>query len=302
MTVQIEEGKNLAPLTWYKIGGMADYYAEPRTIEEVLQAAEFAREKQIVMTLLGQGTNVLVSDNGIRGLTICLRSLNQFESKIEDDRLIVTAEAGLSKAQLAKLFLKEKLAPAIFLSGVPGDLGGGLAMNAGVSESIRPREFTEIVDWFEIVDLADPEFAIRRIEHDQILWQYRKTRGWQPGIIVRVELSWPYEPDLTVRDKMRAAMEHRSKTQPLEFPSCGSVFMNPPGHKSGQLIESVGLKGFQYGGAQISSKHANFIINNNSASASDVLFLIRHAQKTVLEKTGVQLHPEVQLIGDWPRM
>ncbi|MFZ4404354.1 MAG: hypothetical protein ACOYOK_09665, partial [Pseudobdellovibrionaceae bacterium] len=128
---------------------------------------------------------------------------------------------------------------------------------------------------------------------------YRHSNGWKPGYILRVGLAWPLEPDDTILDKVRKANQLRLSKQPLDKPSCGSVFINPVGHKAGQLIEQCGLKGFTIGGAQVSQKHSNFIVNIGKASASDMWQVILHVQKVVEEKTSVQLRTEVVLMGEW---
>lgn len=297
----IKQGVPLKDLTWYKIGGEAEHFAEPSTDEEVLEALRFARQNNLAVTVLGQGTNVLISDRGIQGLVISTRKLNRLETRIEDDRFIILAEAGVLKSQLAKLFLSESLIPAVFLSGIPGDVGGGIAMNAGLGQDRRPREFSEIVDSIEVVDMADTEFTTRHLAHDQLTWSYRRTSGFRPGFILRAELSWPHEPSSEVKSLLKEQSQLRRQSQPLEYPSCGSVFKNPLHSKlkSGQLIEQAGLKGLKIGGAQISEKHANFIINLGDAKAQDVYDLIQKVRQIVRSQFQVDLEPEVELLGEF---
>ena len=169
-------------------------------------------------------------------------------------------------------------------------------MNAGVAEKMTPREFVEFTDWFEVLK---PDGSIRRYLREDVEWAYRHCNGWQPGIIARVGLSWPLEPSADVLERVKAANKVRLTKQPLDLPSCGSVFKNPPGTSSGREIEAAGLKGFSIGGAQVSVKHANFIVNTGDASARDVDGVIKHVQKTVRLKAGIELKTEVVYLGDW---
>jgi UDP-N-acetylmuramate dehydrogenase len=281
--------------TFWKIGGPAEYFALPKNLEELKRAVAWAENKKINITVLGGGTNVLVSDQGISGLVICVQEFRGVRAEEKNGRWVIEALAGTPKSELMKSFLKKKLAPALFLCGLPGDIGGGIVMNAGVGEAIAPREFVEIVDWFEILRNG----KILRLEKDEVKWTYRHTDGWQPGIVVNAQISWPLAPDATLGQKVKEATKNRVAKQPLNFPSCGSTFKNPPGQKAGALIEQSGLKGFSVGGAQISPKHANFIVNLGNAAAEDIDTIIKHVQKTVFEKFQVKLETEVRYLGNW---
>lgn len=289
----------LAPFTWWKIGGSADYLIEPKSIDEAAAAWRKATKSGGPVTWLGGGSNVLIGDRGIRGFVLLSRSLNRVEEVIETDgRLQIVTQSGAFKSELVKIFLKHKLAPALFLCGIPGEVGGGVVMNAGVGEEIRPREFCEIVDWIEIIDPAQ-DFAVKRIGARDLKWSYRHSEGWQPGWIVRVAVSWPLKVEEDLMNRVRLATRNRVQRQPLELPSCGSVFRNPPGHKAGALIEKAGLKGYQVGAAQVSLKHANFIVNLGRATASDVRAVMDHVQTTVQTQFGVKLETEVRFLGEF---
>ncbi len=255
----------------------------------------FAENNCWPITILGGGTNVLISDKGIKGLTVCLRKLSGVETSIEADRLHLTAWAGTTKAEILKIFLKYKLIPALFLAGLPGDVGGGVAMNAGVGEQIVPREFREIVDWIEVFAGG----SIKRINKDELKCCYRQCVGLQPGVITRVGMSWPNEPQGNLLDRVKSANQTRLAKQPLGEPSCGSVFVNPPGEKAGALIEKCGLKGYRIGNAMISEKHGNFILNLGQAKAQEIADLIAHVRTKVRGQTGIELHTEVVYMGDW---
>ncbi len=297
--MEIKKSVPLAEYTSWMVGGSAEYFCLPETEADVREAVLWAESHSQPITLFGGGTNVLISDKGIRGLVMCLRRFSGLESKEVDGRLEITAMAGTAKSELLKIFLKSKLAPALFLAGLPGDVGGGVVMNAGVAEGFVPREFMEITDWIEVLRLQDGQFTNHRFMKDQIHWEYRHSKGWQPGVITRVGISWPMQADATILDQVRNANKVRLSKQPLDMPSCGSVFRNPPGHKAAQLIDGCGLKGFTVGGAQVSLKHANFIVNLGEAKAMDMWHVIEHVRNTVKSLKSVELQTEVVRLGEW---
>ncbi len=293
---------SLASLTSWHVGGKADFLAQPKTVDELRAALSWFNSRSIPLTILGGGTNVLVSDRGVRGAVIALGKMSGVAVEERAKRLHVTCLAGTPKSELLRVFLKYRLEPALFLAGLPGDIGGGVAMNAGVGEMIKPREFNEITDWIDVFRMGAPGEGTIHLDHIQaedLRWGYRHSEGWQPGVIVRVGLSWPLEPVDDVLVRVKHANQARLSKQPLDQPNCGSVFVNPPGHKAGKLIQDCGLKGFSLGGAQVSEKHANFIVNSGGATADAIDSVIKHVQRTVLEKTGIELHTEVIYLGDW---
>lgn len=296
MSLKISQNVNLAEYTSWLVGGNADNFCLPETLDDLKEAITFAKDKNLKITILGGGTNVLVSDDGIEGLTICLRRLSKIASFEKDGRLHIEALTGTAKSELLKTFLKQKLAPALFLAGLPGDVGGGVVMNAGVAEAFVPREFMDFVDWVEVLTL---DLQTIRLQKNQLNVKYRHTDGWQPHIIVNVGMSWPLENDPTILDKVREVNKIRLSKQPLDMPSCGSVFKNPEGHKAAQLIDSTGLKGYRVGDAQVSLKHANFIVNLEKATAKNIWDVITHVQKTVEKEKGVKLTTEVVKLGRW---
>lgn len=301
----IEETFSLKPLTSWLVGGTADFCALPTTVEQLQEAWAWALSKGLPVTVLSGGTNVLVSDKGVRGLVIALKNFVGAIAHSRDGRFSIECFSGTSKSELLKLFLKAKLEPALFLAGIPGDVGGGVAMNAGVGEKFGPREFTEIVDWIEVLrpsvsrDGSFAGFDTVRFAHDDLEWSYRHCEGWKPGIITRVGISWPLDVSPDVLARVRSANQIRLSKQPLDMPSCGSVFRNPEGHTSGRLIEAAGLKGFSVGGAMVSPKHANFIVNTGDSTAADMHAVIEHVKATVLAKDGIALRTEVVYLGEF---
>lgn len=296
MSLKILKNVNCAEYTSWLVGGEAEHFCLPENIQQLQEALTHSQQQNLPVTILGGGSNVLISDQGIPGLTICLRRFSGFKFETRDGRIFIQALSGTAKSELLKIFLKNKLAPALFLAGLPGDVGGGVVMNAGVAESFHPREFMEFVDSIEVMSLKG---EVHQILKSELKISYRHTDGWQPNIITTVNMSWPLEEDLEILNKVKEANKTRLSKQPLDMPSCGSVFKNPEGFKAAQLIDQCGLKGFRIGDAQVSLKHANFIVNLDQARATDIWDVILHVQKTVFEQKNVQLKTEVVRLGRW---
>jgi len=296
MSLNILKNVNLAQYTSWQIGGPAEFFCLPTSVVQLKEALLYAKKNGLGVTILGGGSNVLISDQGIKGMTICLRRFSKISFEIKSDRIFIDCLAGTAKSELLKVFLKNQLAPALFLAGLPGDVGGGVVMNAGVAENFTPREFMELVDSVEVMT-QDGE--IKELKKMELTTKYRHTGGWQPHLIIRVKISWPNQPSPQILAKVREANKTRLLKQPLDLPSCGSVFKNPEGYKVAQLIDQCGLKGFKIGDAQVSNKHANFIVNLNQATAVDTWNLILHVQKTVKEKKNVEISTEVIKMGEF---
>ena len=263
--------------------------------EELQEAFLWAQKKRLPVTALGSGTNVLISDEGVEGIVISTGKLSRIDSQSEDGFLKIKAETGVSKSRLMLAFRKHILAPALFLSGLPGDVGGGLVMNAGISADIYPKDFSQIVRDFEVINAKGRKLYNKK----DITWGYRCTTGWREGLIYRVNFQWPLEPVKDLNKKIKTLLKKRRASQPLGEASCGSVFKNPYPQYAGKLIEDSGLKGLKKGEAFISQKHGNFIINKGQAKAKDIDFLIKTIQKTVKEKFDILLETEVHYLGRW---
>lgn len=296
MFLNISNSVKLAPYTSWLIGGPAQHFCLPETTEQLAEALKYAKRHGLTVSVLGGGSNVLISDLGIKGLVICLQKFSGLSYEIRDEKIYITCLAGTAKSELLKLFLKHQLEPALFLAGLPGDVGGGVVMNAGVAEMFRPREFMELV---ERIDVMDAEGEIFSIDKSNLKVAYRHTDGWQPHVVVKAYLSWPYLQNSEILNRVREANKVRLSKQPLDKPSCGSVFKNPENHKVAQLIDQCNLKGTRIGDAQVSVKHANFIVNLGHASASDTWKLIELVKKIVFEKTNVSINTEVLRLGEW---
>ena len=291
----VDKNISLAKYTSWKIGGPAEYFCLPENLEQMIEAEAYANKNSLKMFVLGSGSNVLVPDEGIQGLVICTKKYVGIKTSIDATTNVLRIEcaAGESKNNLLKAFLQYNLPPAVMLVGLPGDIGGGIVMNAGVSDNLVPREFVEITDWFDVLYQG----KIKRLSKNDVQWSYRNCQGWQPGIVVAAGLSWSLQDvKENLADEVKNLKKKRMEKQPLDLPSCGSVFMNPKPHFAGKLIEDCGLKSYRIGDAQVSPKHANFIVNLGNATAKDTRDLIEYVQKVVLQKTGIELHKEVKFL------
>ncbi len=297
--MNIQSNIELKHFNSWKVGGRAEFFCQPQNKQELLEATQWAIKHEKKVSVLSGGTNVLISDQGVKGLLIHLGHLKGIKTWKQQGRLYVSALAGTKKSEIMKVFLQHHLSPAVFLCGVPGDVGAGVVMNAGIrflnTYPHFPKEFKDIVDEIKILK-AQKMVAIKG---QDINWQYRK--GWKgEGVIVEVTMSWPLKPISDIQKIVSKEALKRAQSQPLTMASCGSVFKNPKnGQGAGALIEQCGLKAYQIGGALVSKKHANFIVNVAEAQALHIHKLIQHIQKVVKNKHGVVLEPEIKYFGQW---
>ena len=275
--------------TTFKIGGPADMYISITSADELISLIKAARDTQTPYMIKGNGSNMLVGDGGIRGLVI---EIGAGMSDISVNGNFITAGAGALLSRVASEAERAALTGFEALSGIPGTLGGGLYMNAGAYGG----EIRQVV---KTITYIDDNGDIKTIERDECGFGYRSSifSGGGKYIVSAVLELRPGEPE-EIRAAMSDFNRRRTDKQPLSYPSAGSVFKRPEGYFAGALIEGAGLKGYRIGGAEISEKHAGFIINVGDATAADVLELIRYVQKTVKEKYDVELEPEIRLIGE----
>lgn len=284
----IEQNINLKHLCNYRTGGNAEYYADVRTDEDLSEALKFAADKGLEITLLGGGFNVLISDNGVKGMVINTSSLNKM---VTFDGANVYAGAGVNIDNLIKMTADKGLSGMENMSGIPGCVGGAVKMNAGAFG-------TEIKDIAVYVDMMGVDGLKYRVDGDKAGFGYRRAENLK-GVVLGAMFALVHGNAEEIKGKRTEILRKRNEKQPLNYPSCGSVFKRPEGNYAGTLIEQCGLKGFVLGGAQVSEKHANFILNINNATAADIYNVIRHVQITVEKETGIRLEREVRLIGDW---
>ena len=276
--------------TSWRAGGAAETFFVPNSLEDL---SLFLHELNdgIPVFWFGVGTNLLVRDGGIQGVVISAsRILRDLE---RPEHYLVRAGAGLPCTQLARQCIRWGLGPSEFFAGIPGTVGGALAMNAGAhgGETWERVESVRTIDRNgEIHERAPAEYTVA----------YRSVTG--PKNEWFIEAALRFDADVTPSlEDMNSMLERRKRTQPLGLPSCGSVFRNPPGDHAARLIETAGLKGFSIGGAEVSQKHANFIINSDNATATDIEELIEHVRQTVIEVHGIELVHEVRIVGEVTR-
>lgn len=275
----------LAKFSTFKIGGLADVYLEPANVDELINLIKYLKSKEVDFVILGSGSNVLISDEGFRGAVINLEFGLNF-IKIEDE--YVVAGAGVKLAKFVDFCIKSGFKGVEMLAGIPGTLGGAIIMNAGAYSG-------EISDYLIDVDVIR-DFELIRLKKDECGFGYRNS-SLANDVVVQARFKFP-SGDVEEMKKIRQEiLIRRNKVQPVNYPNVGSIFKNPPGNYAGRLIEEAGLKGVQIGGARISEKHANFIINKGNATAKDVLELIKLAQSRVYERFGIKLELEIKLIG-----
>ncbi len=280
----------MANHTSFKIGGPADIMVYPRNSSQLGCVVRECIKSNMPFMVMGNGTNLLVSDKGIRGVVIKIYD-NMSAYKVDNDSIEV--EAGILVSKASKLALENSLTGLEFAEGIPGTVGGAVTMNAGayIGEMCMVVHQTEYMD---------REGNIRTITGEEHCFSYRNSIIQKSkGIVLKTRLKLQKGDSIKIKEKMDEFNFKRRDKQPLEWPSAGSVFKRPQGHFVGKLIDDCGLRGYGIGGAQISDKHSGFIINRGGATCSDVLALIKHIQNTVNEKFGVQLEPELRIIGDF---
>ena len=287
--MEIKKNEPLKNHTSFKIGGPAEEFAEAKSTDDVISLIEYAKEKGIPYMIMGNGSNLLVSDKGVKGLVI--KIAKGFDNvEIIGEKVI--AEAGILLSKLSNMVADCELSGMEEVSGIPGTLGGGIYMNAGAYGG----ELKDIVE--RVTYLSGGEIKVA--EKGELDFGYRHSRfSGTDDIILSAELSLKKGDIAEIREKMADFKERRCSKQPLAMPSAGSTFKRPEGYFAGKLIEDAELKGFSIGGAQVPEKHSGFVVNTGDATAQDVLSLIKHIQDTVYAKFGVKLETEVKLVGEF---
>ena len=279
--------ESLKKHTTYGIGGPADLMIFPKSKQDLIKVIEIINENKIQLTILGSGSNVLVSDNGIRGAVISLKnSLKQ----IEVDNNILYAECGTMLGKIVKHAVKNNLIGLENLNGVPGTLGGALIMNAGAWGG-------EISENLIHVEIMNSKNEIQKIQKKDLNFSYRQSSFNKDDILLSAKFNLKKADKDIIKENFIEAQSGRKKSQPLNKRSAGSLFKNPKNNSAGKLLDEAGLKGFSIGDAKISEKHANFFINDGDASSRDMLMLIKKAHKEVKDKFNVNLSLEVKLMG-----
>jgi UDP-N-acetylmuramate dehydrogenase len=282
-------GEPLSRHTSWHIGGPADYFLAVSTTDDLIEGVIAAREQALPVFILGGGTNLLVADGGIRGVVI--------HNEVDDtkvDGVRITATGGVTMAHVAAVAGRNGIGGLEFAATVPGTVGGAVHGNAGAFG-------TETKDVVEEVALFDPASGVRIVDASELRFRYRYSAlKDQPELVVlQASFRGVASDRARVVAKIKEMANQRMQKQPLRLPNCGSVFKNPVGDHAGRLVEAAGLKGLRIGGAVVSEKHGNFIVNDADATARDVRALIEEVQRRVFETFGVRLEPEVEFVGEW---
>lgn len=288
--LNIKHDELMSEHTSFKVGGPADIFIEPTNLEELKKALGFVRQHNIPYYVIGNGTNLLIGDKGIRGAII---KVGENFGAIEITGEEVIAECGVLLSTLSKMVARSTLTGLEFASGIPGYLGGAIAMNAGAYGG----EMKDIVEW---VEALDGNLELQRYTNSEMEFIYRKSIVEPRNLIViRCKMKLKKGNQEEINSIMSDLSLKRKTKQPLHLPSAGSTFKRPPGYYAGKLIEDAGLRGFSIGGAQVSELHCGFVVNKGNATARDVYDLIKHVQQTVFNQFGVMIETEVKMLGEF---
>ncbi|MBK5244777.1 MAG: UDP-N-acetylmuramate dehydrogenase [Eubacteriaceae bacterium] len=284
----IRRNEPMKNYTSFKVGGPVDILLMPQTKQEVAEALSICRDTDISLYIMGNGSNLLVQDGGVRGIILQTKALKH----VEIDGETLMAEPGITLKDLADIALEEKLTGLEFASGIPGTLGGAVTMNAGAYDG----EMKNIVASIEVID---ENGNLKTIPVEACDFGYRTSvmqkYGW---LLIGINLNLRKGDYNEIKNKMMDFNARRQEKQPLEYPSAGSTFRRPEGYYAGKLVQDAGFRGYCIGGAQVSEKHSGFVINKGDATAADILELIATIQAGVKEKFGVELATEVIVIGE----
>jgi len=274
--------------TYTETGGPADYYVTVHNVEDACRVLRYSAQNHIPVTYLGNGSNIIIRDGGIRGIVLNLLELDH----LEEEAGIITAGSGRAIIEVSNFAYERALAGLEFACGIPGSVGGAVYMNAGAYGG-------EVKDCLLEVTAIDREGEIITLKNEELGLGYRKSIVQENNYVV-VEAKFALKPGEAsdIKSIMDDLTYRRESKQPLEFPSCGSVFQRPPGNFAGKLIQEAGLQGHRIGGVEVSTKHAGFMVNVDSGTAGDYEDLIHYVQHVILDEFGVQLNREVRIIGD----
>ncbi len=274
--------------TTFKIGGPAQYYVTPESVTQIQEVVSLCRDMNIPLHVIGNGSNILVGDDGVDGVVLAL--FNTFSDyEIKDN--VITAQAGMSLIKLSVIALREGLTGLEFASGIPGSVGGAVYMNAGAYDG-------QMKDVVTSVTVLDEAGNIRILGRNELDMGYRTSAVAKHNMIVlQVIIELKAGDKEQIKDRMNQLSELRKQKQPLEYPSAGSTFKRPEGYFAGKLIADAGLKGYSIGGAAVSEKHAGFVVNMGGATAKDVVELTDYIKKRIIEQFGVTLELEIKKIG-----
>ena len=293
--INFEKKILLSNYTTIKVGGFAEYFSKPNNKNEFINLIKWANFNNQECRLIGAGSNLLINNILIKGLTICTKTMRSI--KIDSNTGIIEVEAGVMLPTMSNILAKNGLQGGEWTAGIPGTVGGAICMNAGTGNISLAKNLLSV----QVIDTKTLE--IYEIKKKDIDFHYRFSPFQQNNLLI-ISAKLHFEPKGNIKQLLettRRTLKRKTETQPYDLPSFGSVFKNPNDNYAGKLIEELGLKGFKIGDAEISTLHGNFIVNNSSANSKDILDLITVIQQKVLQKKGIFLQPEVRMIGfDYP--
>lgn len=288
---RIYENVLMSRYTSFKVGGPAEYLIKIEKVEELQQILKIAKENKIPLTIIGNGSNILVTDKGIKGIVLKIE-IKKLEIEINGEDVKVTTGSGNKLGELAQKLASKEISGLEFAAGIPGTIGGAIRMNAGAHGS-------EMKDIVETVTYLDEDGAIQKIENSQAEFEYRNSIfSKKKYIIIETEITLKKGNKEDILGQMKEYMNYRKEKQPIEYPSAGSTFKRGADFITAKLIDECGLKGYQIGGAQISEKHAGFIINKENATAEDIVKLIRYTEEQIYNKFGKKIETEIEILGE----
>ena len=288
---KIKYNEPMAKHTSFKIGGPAQCFINAESVEEIKQICKVASKNDINLTIIGNGSNLLVTDNGINGIVVKV-NIKKFELEFSNDDVSLIVGAGNKLGEIAQKLLRNEITGFEFAAGIPGTIGGAVRMNAGA----YGKEMKDIV---ETVKYMDYDGNIYEKSNKDLEFEYRKSMfAKNKFIILEAKLKLQKGNAQDIKDKMLEFEQSRKQKQPLEFPSAGSTFKRGTDFITAKLIDDAGLKGYRVGGAMVSTKHAGFVVNENNATAQDVLNLVKHIKQEVYKKFNKKIELEIQVIGE----
>ena len=288
---KIKYNEPMAKHTSFKIGGPAQCFINAESVEEIKQICKVASKNDINLTIIGNGSNLLVTDNGINGIVVRV-NIKKFELEFSNDDVSLIVGAGNKLGEIAQKLLRNEITGFEFAAGIPGTIGGAVRMNAGA----YGKEMKDIV---ETVKYMDYDGNIYEKSNKDLEFEYRKSMfAKNKFIILEAKLKLQKGNAQYIKDKMLEFEQSRKQKQPLEFPSAGSTFKRGTDFITAKLIDDAGLKGYRVGGAMVSTKHAGFVVNENNATAQDVLNLVKHIKQEVYKKFNKKIELEIQVIGE----
>ena len=288
----IKYNEPMSKHTSFKVGGPAECFIKIQTIEELKEITNFIQKNKINSVIIGNGSNILVTDKGIKGivLQICIKKCEI--AKLDEVKIKATIGAGNKMSEIAQKFLKEEITGFEELSGIPGTIGGAIKMNAGAHKK-------EIKDILESVIILDEDNKLRELTNEELHLEYRRSILFEKKyIVIEAKFNLQKGKHEEINSKMQEYKKYRIEKQPIEYPSAGSTFKRGENYITAKLIDDAGLKGYTIGGAQVSEKHAGFVINKGNATAKDIIELIEYIKEKVYETSKEKINLEIEIIGE----